>query len=175
MGRLEPFMYATIIVVFVTAASVWPMTPATVTLPIAGGLGEKQLSRFEAVWLLPISIIGAYAVMRWVPLIDPLRRNYESFASTYVVLRAGVVLFLSLLFLALQLRVRARIDFDTVAAFLLAGLFFFVGALLPKLEQAWFVGIRTPWTLSSKLSWIERTPRANSSSSLSARWLSSSR
>jgi uncharacterized membrane protein len=37
------------------------------------------------------------------------------------------------------------------------GIFFAVmGLLLPKVHPNWFVGIRTPWTLTSDLSW-ERT------------------
>ena len=42
---------------------------------------------------------------------------------------------------------------------LTGGLFVVLGNLLGKVRPNWFVGIRTPWTLSSKLAW-DRTHRA---------------
>ena len=35
----------------------------------------------------------------------------------------------------------------------MAVLFFFVGELLGKTKRNWFIGIRTPWTLSSEKVW----------------------
>ena len=42
----------------------------------------------------------------------------------------------------------------TMIVFPMAGLLFIVlGNFMSKLRPNWFVGVRTPWTLSSKLSW----------------------
>jgi uncharacterized membrane protein len=35
------------------------------------------------------------------------------------------------------------------------GLFAVLGAVMGKIRPNWFVGIRTPWTLSSKESWVK--------------------
>ena len=45
-----------------------------------------------------------------------------------------------------------------IAPLLLGGLLVLIGNLMGKLRPNWFVGIRTPWTLSSKASWT-RTHR----------------
>jgi uncharacterized membrane protein len=37
---------------------------------------------------------------------------------------------------------------------LLGLLFIVMGFVLPRLEPNWFMGIRTPWTLSSRRSWV---------------------
>lgn len=36
---------------------------------------------------------------------------------------------------------------------LLGALFVFIGRLLPRMQPNWFMGIRTPWTLSSERVW----------------------
>ena len=46
-----------------------------------------------------------------------------------------------------------NIDFVVTSA---VGLLFLVlGNFMGKIRPNWFVGIRTPWTLSSKLSWVK--------------------
>ena len=34
-------------------------------------------------------------------------------------------------------------------------LFFVMGAIMPRLKPNWFMGIRTPWTLSNETVWIK--------------------
>jgi uncharacterized membrane protein len=41
---------------------------------------------------------------------------------------------------------------------LIGGLFIAIGATMGKLRPNWFLGLRTPWTLSSKTAWV-RTHR----------------
>jgi len=43
----------------------------------------------------------------------------------------------------------------------IGGLMFFMGILLEKAERNWFIGIRTPWTLSSDRVW-KKTHEAGS-------------
>jgi len=40
----------------------------------------------------------------------------------------------------------------------MGGLFIVIGGVMGKIRPNWFVGVRTPWTLSSKVSW-SRTHR----------------
>ena len=42
---------------------------------------------------------------------------------------------------------------------IVGALFVVIGSVLGRVRPNWFVGVRTPWTLSSKVSW-ERTNRA---------------
>ena len=52
-------------------------------------------------------------------------------------------------------------DANEFVRFVIAGcgvLFFVKGNYLPKTRQNWFLGIRTPWTLSSEYAW-EKTHR----------------
>jgi uncharacterized membrane protein len=51
------------------------------------------------------------------------------------------------------------VDVGAWVPLIVGGLFIVLGNLFGKLRPNWFIGIRTPWTLSSKLSW-DRTHRA---------------
>jgi uncharacterized membrane protein len=52
----------------------------------------------------------------------------------------------------------AAVDISRMTGLLVGALFFLVGNLMGKIRPNWFVGVRTPWTLSSKRSWT-RTHR----------------
>ncbi len=45
------------------------------------------------------------------------------------------------------------VDMRRVLPVLIGALFVFIGRLLPRIQPNWFMGIRTPWTLSSEQVW----------------------
>jgi uncharacterized membrane protein len=47
---------------------------------------------------------------------------------------------------------------DVFFALIAGSLMLVIGNLLPKVQRNWFIGIRTPWTISSDVSW-RRTHR----------------
>lgn len=66
---------------------------------------------------------------------------------------------LALTYGAMHLSLRgAALDMARVSSLLLGALFIALGGMLGKVRPNWFVGVRTPWTLSSKLAWT-RTNR----------------
>lgn len=50
------------------------------------------------------------------------------------------------------------VDVSTVAPLAVGVMMVLMGSVMGKIRPNWFVGIRTPWTLSSKSSWV-RTHR----------------
>ncbi len=48
-----------------------------------------------------------------------------------------------------------QLDVSTVVPILVGGLFVVLGSVVGRIRPNWFVGIRTPWTLSSELSWTK--------------------
>ena len=92
--------------------------------------------------------------MMLLPLFDPGRANYRNFAKTYNVLRVVLVAFMAMLYAATVAAAFGRhVDITSVAFLGTAVLFFIIGNVMGKIRPNWFVGVRTPWTLSSKLSW----------------------
>jgi uncharacterized membrane protein len=155
--RENPLGLALLGVTIVLAAAAWTGTPASVEVPWLdpGGL----TSRTDALLRVPIGAALVYALFVWGPTIDPLRANYERFSAAY----ATIGTLLMAVALAGQVFVTAwtrghRGSPDVFFALVAGSLMLVVGNLMPKVQRNWFVGIRTPWTLSSDVSW-RRTHR----------------
>ncbi len=110
--------------------------------------------------LFPLLLTAGIAALLWfLPLIDPRRRNYAAFRSTYNVFVVGLVAFLAYVdFLTLAWNLGYRLPLGRALAPGLGAIFVLTGLLLRKARPNWFVGIRTPWTLSSTTVW-EKTHR----------------
>ena len=111
-------------------------------------------NKFVGLLLLPLTVLGLYFLLMLLPLFDPGRANYRNFAGTYNVLRLGLVAFMVMLYAAAVAAAFGRhVDITSVAFLGTDSLFFVIGNVMGKIRPNWFVGVRTPWTLSSKLSW----------------------
>lgn len=106
------------------------------------------------VFFFPGFILGIYLLMTFLPLIDPLKRNYAKFSLPYFWFRTIFVSFFILIYfysLWSALGTEANIKYFIFPAFSL--LFIFIGLFLPKVKKNYFVGIKTPWTLHSEEVW----------------------
>lgn len=134
------------------AAAAWAGTPARVEVPWLdpGGL----TSRTDALLRVPIAAALVYAALVWAPTIDPLRANYERFSAAYATIRTLLMAaaLAGQVFLIAWTRGH-RGSPDVFFALAAGSLMLVVGNLMPKVQRNWFVGIRTPWTLSSDVSW----------------------
>ena len=120
----------------------------------AGGEPNGTLSKALGLWLFPGLTAILIAVFAILPRIDPLRENIASFRPYYdwfvvifaaymAVLHAGIVAF----------NLGYEFDFVLLVLIAAAGLLYYAGVLISNAERNWFVGIRTPWTLSSEEVW----------------------
>lgn len=139
---------------FVLTFYVYPLLPQTVSMHwnlrgTANGFQDKPF-----IFFMPALSLILLFFLWYLPYVDPLRSNIEKFRVAYEQFICVFTLFFSyvgLLVLAVNLG-----WIYNIPAFLLPGLavlFYFVGVLLSKAKQSWFIGIRTPWTLSSEYSW----------------------
>lgn len=121
------------------------------------GEADDWSSRLFGAWLIPLMMAVLWLVMRALPHLDPRGANYEKFKGMYealIVLTLAFMLVIHVLMLASATGTRMDIGRIVLAT---AGAFFgVIGFLLPKAHPNWFVGIRTPWTLTSDVAW-ERT------------------
>ena len=107
------------------------------------------------VFLMPLITLGMFALFLAVPAIDPLKANIAKFRETFnlfIVLIVAFMLYIHGLTLAWSL---GYTDFKMSTSMLPAMglLFIFVGFMLRKAKRNFFIGIRTPWTLSSDTVW----------------------
>ena len=113
------------------------------------------MPRFWGVALMPMVTIGMLLLFLVLPSIDPLRANVEQFRetfNTFITLIIGFMIYIH--FLTLLWNV-GYTNFRMSSAMLPAMglLFIFTGDLIKKAKRNYFIGIRTPWTLSSDRVW----------------------
>jgi uncharacterized membrane protein len=113
-------------------------------------------SKFAGAIIGPAMVGGIYLLFLLIPLIDPKKEKYEQFGKTFhlfklllMLVMLGVYLIASLVGLGWNIRVEVWIPL------LIGLLFIFMGNYMGKIKPNWFMGIRTPWTLSNDEVWTK--------------------
>ncbi len=118
------------------------------------GVVDGYSSKVFGLFLLPFVSIGLLLLFLVIPRIDPLK-NIEKFGKYYW----GLVVSLLVFFLYLDSLVISwnlgLFNFSMVQALAPAFgiLFYYLGVVIENAKRNWFVGIRTPWTLSDENVW----------------------
>ncbi|GAB6933962.1 SdpI family protein [Calditerricola satsumensis] len=147
------------VVLFVVATAIsvvaYPFLPETVPIHWnmqgeADGFAPKAV----ALALTPALILVFAGLLRILPAIDPKREQVRRFERSY---RTVVNLILTLL-LVIHAMVVANgagwsVDVSVVLPLLIGLLFLFLGNEMPRFRQNFFLGIRTPWTVSDEEVW----------------------
>ena len=118
------------------------------------GQANGYLPKIWALFLIPLLSAGLALLLLAVPRIDPLRANIAKFRPAYdhfVIVILLFLLYVSLLAIAWNLGL--RFGFGQLLAPAFGVLFYACGILVGRAKQNWFIGIRTPWTLSSEKVW----------------------
>lgn len=147
-----------IIAALVAAALLWNQMPEqmashwNVQNQVNGYAG-----RFTGLLLLPLTSLGLFALFMFIPTIDPLKANIAEFRgifNLFILVFVAFMLYLHALTVAWNLGYQS---FEMSRAMLpFIGLFFIlIGFMLRQAKRNWFIGIRTPWTLSSDRVWDE--------------------
>jgi uncharacterized membrane protein len=118
---------------------------------------DGYISRFWGVLMLPLVSVGTFVLFLVIPSIDPLKANISEFRGVFnlfIVLVIGFLIYLYGLTLAWNL---GYTGFRMSGAMLPAiGLLFIcIGFMMRQAKRNFFIGIRTPWTLSSDTVWNE--------------------
>lgn len=150
------------IVSIVTGILFYPMMPERI-VSHWGANGEPNgfMSAFWGSFILPIVIVLMFLLLIFVPRADPMRENIKKFNESF--LNFLIILFLFMYILQLYMvlwNLGYLIDIVYVIVPLFAILFFYTGIMLSKAQQNMTIGIRTPWTLKSKISWDKTHKRA---------------
>jgi uncharacterized membrane protein len=146
----------------VLGAWAWLQLPADAQVPIHWGVDGQPngyAPKTIGLFLVPLITIGIAAVFWAIPVVEPRRVNIEKSAKAYTAIWLAVVILLGLVDLALTAAaLGATFDITLVVFAGVGTLFIVIGNYLPKVRPNYLVGIRTPWTLTSDLSW-DRTHR----------------
>ena len=118
---------------------------------------DGYMSRFWGAFLMPVVAVAMLLLFLVIPGIDPLKANiaqFREYFNTFIVL---IIAFLAYMHVLTMLWNLGYDQFNMGAAMLPAMglLFIFAGVMMREAKRNFFIGIRTPWTLSSDRVWYE--------------------
>jgi len=161
--KTEWFSLSLILLSLILAAYFYQNFPAVV--PTHWGInGEANgfSGPLVAAILVPLMMIALYVIFLVMPYIDPRKDQYENFASIYHNFKDLIIAFLFALYLLTGLSgLGYKVDISFYLPIMVGVLFIVIGLLMRKVKMNWFVGVRTPWTMSSEAVW-EKTNKFSS-------------
>ena len=118
---------------------------------------DGYMSKIWGVFMMPLITLGMFVLFIVVPNIDPLKANIAEFRETFnlfIVFIVGFMVYIHVLTLRWNLGY-TNLGIGKAMLPAMGLLFIVIGSLLRKAKRNWFIGIRTPWTLSSDSVWNE--------------------
>ncbi len=161
MNRRPFLVYSAAVLGVMTIASAWAwiQLPAGASIPIHWGI-DGQANGFApkeiGLLLLPVVLLFVDLMLTVIPRIEPRRANLERSGKAYGATWIGVVSVLGAIHLLIvAVALGAQLDVGRLVLISVGALFVVVGNYLPTIRPNYLMGIRTPWTLASDLSWVK--------------------
>lgn len=144
-----------ILAAFVGGTWAYPQLPERVASHWnTAGEVNGSMGRFLGVFLLPFIMAFLWFLYGIIPRVDPLKKNIAGFRKAYNAFWAFIMAFFLYVFvLTLAWNLGHRFDMTLAILPAVGVLFYVIGMVIEKSKRNWFMGIRTPWTLSSDVVW----------------------
>lgn len=159
MRKLVPGIVA---ILAALAFGIWALPTLPAEVASHWGLdGEPDgwSSRTTAVYVLPLIGLGIAALLAFLPRTDPRQKNVELHAGTYWLVANATLIVISAIHIGMiAFNLGWPVPLTRIVAVAIGGLFVLIGNVMTRMRPNWFMGIRTPWTLSSDVVW-RRTHR----------------
>lgn len=160
MSTRTTIIVASIVILVATIASaiIYPRLPEMAASHWnAAGQVDGYMPRFWAAFLMPLVSVGLLLLLLAIPAIDPLKANIAKFRSYYNAFIALIIVFMLFIHgitLAWNLGYN-QFNIGNVILPTVGLIFIFAGVMMAKAKRNFFIGIRTPWTLSNDTVWDE--------------------
>lgn len=104
--------------------------------------------------IMPLVAVGMYLLFLLLPYLDPKKERYEQFNKVYHIFKDMILaLFVIIYFIVGLNGLGYNLPVGVIIPILIGLLFIIIGNYMAKIKMNWFMGIRTPWTLSSEEVW----------------------
>jgi uncharacterized membrane protein len=157
IGKAEWIAAGIVLLSFVIGIVLYPQMPDRMASHWdATGQVNGYMPKLWGIFLMPVIsalLLGLFVI---IPVIDPLAKNIRKFRKQFDMFVLLLMLFMLYLYL-LTIGWNFGVRFGMVQALSpgLALLFYYAGVMMGESKRNWFVGIRTPWTMSSDRIWNE--------------------
>jgi len=149
--------FGLVIAALALALSVWAyarLPESIATQWDAQGVPNGYSPRLWVVAMLPLVILVVTGLFNVTPVIDPRRENYPKFWDTYWLIANAILAFVGVAHvLVIAHGMGYTVPVERLLPLGLGLLLAFLGNYLTRVQPNWFVGVRTPWTLSSDTVW----------------------
>lgn len=118
------------------------------------GQVDGTMAKIPGVFVLPLMSLAMLGLFRLLPAIDPKKEKYRLFTREWEIIQFGFVAFFAWLqFIILYISLHPGVSMLPLMFIGLGAFFTLLGNFLSKIRQNFFIGIKTPWTLTSEDNW----------------------
>jgi uncharacterized membrane protein len=154
---LKTEIWPLLILLLTVVLSIWayPQLPSRVVShwDFYGQANGWCSREFHAIFF-PALLLAMYALFSLMPKFDPRGERYQEFSGVYLIMRNLILLVLAIVFAAATFsNLGYAINIGVTVAGTIGLMMIILGNYFGKLKRNFFVGIRTPWTLSSENVW----------------------
>jgi uncharacterized membrane protein len=155
MRKLQIAALILILLTMAVSAYFYPLLPdKMVSHWGADGEPNGYSDKAFLIFFMPVLTLTIWLLMEFLPRLDPFEKNIRQFILYYDIIKVvviGMLLYIYMISIAWNLGFTYNMAFLIIPA--ISFMFYVIGALLGKTKRNWFIGIRTPWTMSSDIVW----------------------
>jgi len=153
--NIQILIIGLILVSFLIGAYLYPYMPEKMASHWdANGSVDGYMPKLWGLFLLPVISAILFLVYMLIPKIDPLKGNIEKFRGHFEVFILLLFVFLFYVYMLTMLwNLSYRFNIIQLLAPAFGLIIYYAGIMMENAKQNWFVGVRTPWTLSSEVVW----------------------
>ncbi len=157
---LKPALLTAIVVlILVTLVALWAdrQLPPDTQLPIhwnVAGEPDRFAGKFPGLFMMPLVILGITVLLVFAPYIEPRQKHIRMSMKAYNIIIIGLVLVFAALHIVVITNALGKpLSIEKIVPALIGLLFIIIGNFMGKVRSNYMLGIKTPWTLSSEISW----------------------
>jgi len=142
---------------FLVAIALYPSMPDPMPSHWnAAGEIDGYMSKFWGMFLMPFVALGMLLLFLAIPHIDPLKANIAQFIEAYNLMMVLFIVYMLYVYgLTLFAGMGYQFNMTNMLLPAMGLLFIVIGFLIGKAKRNFFIGIRTPWTLTSDTVWAK--------------------
>ncbi len=150
---------ALLLTIVLSSAWAWSQLPPDAKVPIhwnASGQVDGYGSKLQALGMMPVVLAGVSGLFLVLPLLEPRKQNLLNSSKAYNAIWISLGLMLTLVHFAVVANALGiPVKVHAISMALLGLMLVVMGNYISKVRSNFFLGIRTPWTLSSDLAWAK--------------------
>ncbi len=118
------------------------------------GEADGYQGKFTFLLTSTLFLLGVPLLLKITRYIDPKKKNYEKFESTYDMFRLLFTAFFSVMYISMIfINLGYDVNIQMIVLIGIGLLFMFLGKYMSRIRFNYTMGIRTPWTLASEDVW----------------------